>query len=615
MKAAWLPSWLPLYDRQKAVQDLVAGIVVTILLVPQSLAYAMLAGLPPHVGMYASILPLVAYALFGSSMTLSVGPVAVASLMTASALAPLAAAGSAEYLQLSMLLALIGGVILLLLGFLRMGFVANLLSHPVISGFVTGSAVLIALGQLKPLLGIPAEGETALELLFSLIAAAGQLHLPTAALGTASILALWLARRYLSAALRRAGLGATAADLLAKLAPMVVVLAVIALVAALSLDTRSGVAVVGNIPAGLPQFTFVLPTSSQFQALLVPAAMIALIGFVESVSVAQSLATKRGERVNPDAELRGLGAANLASAFSGGFAVTGGFSRSVVNFAAGARTPMAGVIAAMLMAVVLLGMTGLFERLPLAVLAATIIVAVVGLIDTGTLRHAWHYDKADALAWLVTAVGVLALGVEAGVGLGVGMSIGTFLWRASRPHMAVVGRVGDSEHFRNEQRFSVRIYPGLLLLRVDESLFFANISAVIHRIEEEIDSRAGIRHLVLDLSSVSRVDLTAVEALQRLRGDLSERDIDPASRGGARPCHGPTQAEPAAARTFPTSPFSACTKRTCALAPAATGDAWTPSLTPLTQPGAHHDLSTADRTHLQHLHLRARLSPTPARRS
>ena len=526
MTKPWLPGWFAAYDRGKAAQDVVAGIVVTILLVPQSLAYAMLAGLPPHVGMYASILPLVAYAVLGSSMTLSVGPVAVASLMTASAVAPLAAAGSAEYVLLSMLLALLAGVVLLVLGLLRMGFVANLLSHPVISGFVTGSAVLIALGQLKPLLGIPAKGETALELLVSLISRASELHLPTAMSGLLSVLALWASRRVLAEGLRRAGMGAKGAEILAKLAPMVVVLLAIAAVWALKLDTSAGVRVVGNIPAGLPTLAFTLPSISQVQALAVPAAMIALIGFVESVSVAQSLAIKRGERINPDAELRGLGAANLASAFSGGFPVTGGFARSVVNFAAGARTPLAGVIAAALMSVVLLGLTGLFERLPLAVLAATIIVAVVGLVDLATLRHAWHYDRADVVAWLVTALGVLGLGVEAGVGLGVAMSIGTFLWRASRPHIAVVGRVGESEHFRNEQRFAVKTYPGLLLMRVDESLFFANVSAVLNRIEEEIERREDVRHLVLDLSSVNRIDLTAVEALQRLHPDLRERGIE-----------------------------------------------------------------------------------------
>ncbi len=522
----WLPGWLVHYDRRKAVQDGVAGMVVTILLVPQSLAYAMLAGLPPHVGMYASILPLAVYAAFGSSMTLSVGPVAVASLMTAAAVGPLAAAGSAEYTLLAMLLALIGGVVLLLLGVLRMGFVANLLSHPVISGFVTGSAILIALGQLKPLLGIPAKGETAIQLLGSLLARAQDFHLPTAALGVTAVVLLWTSRRYLAAMLRRAGIPQQAADIAAKLAPMLIVLLSIALVMALGLDTQAGVAVVGQIPAGLPSLQLVLPTAVQVQALFVPAVMIALIGFVESVSVAQSLANKRGETISADAELRGLGVANLASAVSGGFPVTGGFARSVVNFAAGARTPLSGVISAALMALVLLGMTGLFGRLPLAVLAATIIVAVVGLVDLATARHAWRFDRADAIAWAVTAAGVLGLGVEAGVGLGVAMSIGTLLWRASRPHIAVVGRVPGTEHFRNEKRYDVETCPDLLMLRIDERLFFANIGSVLQRIELELAGHAAARHLVLGLSSVSDIDLTAVEAMQRLHADLRQRQIE-----------------------------------------------------------------------------------------
>lgn len=523
-RRALRPAWLDRYDRELALQDLVAGVVVTMLLVPQSLAYAMLAGLPPHLGMYASILPLLAYAAFGSSMSLSVGPVAVASLMTASAVAPLAAPGSAEAAHLSMLLALLGGAVLLLLGLLRLGFVANLLSHPVISGFVTGSAVLIALGQLKPLLGIPAQGETALQLLLALLRNAGALHLPTALLGGLAVLALWAARRHAAPLLRRAGLPAHQAEILARLAPMAVVLLAIVTVAALDLD-RAGVSVVGALPAGLPSLALTLPTLAQLQALALPAVMIALVGFVESVSVAQSLAVKRGERIDPDAELRGLGAANLASAVSGGFPVTGGFARSVVNFTAGARTPAAGIVAAVLMGAVLLGLTGLFARLPLAVLAATILVAISGLVDLATLRHAWRYDRSDAVAWLVTALGVLALGVEAGVALGVAMSIGTVLWRASRPHIAVVGRVGGSEHFRNERRHAVTTYPGLLLVRIDESLFFANMPAVLRRLEDELARHADTRDLVLDLSSVSHIDLTAVEALLRLQAELHARGI------------------------------------------------------------------------------------------
>ena len=520
-----MPEWLRNYRREQAAPDGIAGVVVTVLLIPQSLSYAMLAGLPPHIGLYASILPLLAYAAFGSSMTLSVGPVAVASLMTASALAPLAAQGSPEYVVLATLLALLGGLALMLLGVLRLGFVANLLSHPVVSGFVTGSALLIAIGQLKPLLGIPASGHTAVELLYSLTASFRQLQPFTAALGLTAVLLLWSSRRFLSGLLEKAGIAARVADLLAKLAPMAIVLLSIGAVVFWRLDTDHGVAVVGPIPQGLPSLQLVWPSSEQAMTLLLPAFMIALVGFVESVSVARSLAMKRSQRIDPDAELRGLGAGNLASALSGGFPITGGFSRSVVNFAAGAQTPMAGVVAAALMSLALVGLTGLFERLPLAVLAATIVVAVVGLIDLATPRHAWHYDRADVLAWAGTAIGVLVLGVEAGIGIGVALSLSVFVWRASRPHIAVIGRLPGTEHFRNERRFQVQTWPGLLIMRIDENLFFANISAVLDRIEAEIGARPGTRDLLLVLSSVSHIDLTAAEALERLFGDLKSRDI------------------------------------------------------------------------------------------
>ena len=521
----WLPAWLQQYRREQAIQDGIAGLVVTVLLVPQSLAYAMLAGLPPHVGMYASILPLLAYAAFGSSMTLAVGPVAVASLMTASALAPFAAQGSPEYLSLAILLAVLGGLQLMVLGILRLGFVANLLSHSVISGFVTGSALLIVIGQLKPLLGVPTQGHTAVELLLSLLASFQKLQPATAALGLLAVLLLWSSRRFLAKLLAWCGVPLRAADLVAKLAPMVIVVLSVGAVAVWQLDTRHGVAVVGTIPQGLPSLQLALPAREQVMSLFLPAFMIALVGFVESVSVAQSLAIKRGQRIDPNAELRGLGAGNLASALSGGFPVTGGFARSVVNFAAGAQTPMAGVISAALMSLVLLGLTGLFERLPLAVLAATIIVAVLGLVDLATPRHAWNYDRADALAWVGTALGVLGLGVEAGIGIGVALSAGTFLWRASRPHIAVLGRLPGTEHFRNEQRFEVETQSHLLIMRIDENLFFANSAAVLDRIEAELARRPVTRDLLLVLSSVSHIDLTAAEALERLHADLETRGV------------------------------------------------------------------------------------------
>ena len=523
--AWWQPVWLKRYSVALAAQDLVAGLVVTVLLVPQSMAYALLAGLPAHVGMYASILPLLAYAWLGSSMTLAVGPVAVAALMTASAITPLAAPGTTQYMQLAIQLAMMGGLFLLVAGALKMGFLANLLSHPVISGFVTGSAILITIGQIKPLLGIPAQGRTAIEMLISLGGNVAQLKPATAVMGVASVALIWVSRRYLPSWLEAVHVQRSKADIVAKLAPMVVVLLAIAAVVIGELDSVYGVAVVGIIPAGLPSLAWEWPALDSWRLLALPALMIALVGFVESVSVAQSLGIKRSERIDANRELRGLGLANMASAVSGGFPVTGGFARSVVNFSAGARTPMAGVFSAVLMAVVLMGFTGLFERLPLAVLAATIVVAVSGLIDFNTLRHAWHYDRADALAFVATAAGTLALGVEAGIAIGIGLSIGVFLWRASRPHIAVLGRIPGTEHFRNIDRFVVTTYPGIVLIRIDENLFFANVSAVLDRVQGVLQLQPETKHLVFVLASVSHIDLTALEAMERLTKQVRELGV------------------------------------------------------------------------------------------
>ena len=522
----WLPAWLRAYRPAWLAGDLTAGVIVTVMLIPQSLAYALLAGLPPEVGLYASILPIVAYALLGSSMTLAVGPVAVASLMTASALQPLASAGSAEYVALAVQLSMISGVMLLAFGALRLGFLAYFLSHPVISGFISGSAVLIAVGQLKYILGVKVAGSTVLETLAGLVKALPQTQPVTLAIGVSSLLFLLLARRYLAQLLTRLGVPAKAADLVAKLAPMVAVIASTAVVAVFKLNETAGVSVVGNIPQGLPQLSLSLPGMSTLGQLWLPALLITLVGFVESVSVAQSLALKRQQRVQPNRELLGLGAANVASALSGGYPVTGGFARSVVNFAAGAHTPLAGVISAGLMALVIAALTGLFYYLPHAVLAATIIVAVTSLIDLQMLKETWHYDRADALSLLATAAGVVALGVEVGILMGVALSLAVLVWRSSHPHMAVVGRVPGTEHFRNIDRYTVQTVPGLLALRVDESLFFANATVLEYRIEGLLSEDAAVRHVLLICSAVNRIDTTALGVLTQLERSLAARSIE-----------------------------------------------------------------------------------------
>jgi SulP family sulfate permease len=521
----WLPPWLTGYRREWLAGDLTAGLIVTVMLIPQSLAYAMLAGLPPQIGLYASIVPILAYAALGTSMTLAVGPVAVISLMSASALAPLAAPGSDQFIALSVQLALLSGLMLLAFGALRLGFLANFLSHPVISGFISGSAILIAVGQLRHLLGVKAAGDGIPGLLASLVAALPQTNGVTLSIGLLSLLFLWAARRWLAGALSAIGMPRKISDLFARLAPMLAVIVSTLTVWLLQLDERAGVAVVGAVPSGLPVLRWPGFDVSMLSALLLPALLLSLVGFVESVSVAQSLALKRRERIVPNRELLGLGAANVASALSGAYPVTGGFARSVVNFAAGAVTPLAGVISALLMALVVMGLTGLFYYLPHAVLAATIIIAVTSLIDVQTLKEAWAYDRADALALIATALGVLLLGVEAGILLGVGLSLGVLVWRSSRPHVAVVGRIPGTEHFRNVQRHQVQTVQGLLAVRIDENLFFGNAAMVESALEAHLAADPSIRRLVLSFAGVNQVDSTALGVLTQLEQTLAERGI------------------------------------------------------------------------------------------
>lgn len=520
-----LPDWLRNYRRAWLGGDITAGLIVTVMLIPQSLAYAMLAGLPPQVGLYASVLPLFAYALFGTSMTLAVGPVAVASLMTATALAPIAAAGSPDYVALSVMLALLSGVLLFAAGLLRLGFLAYFLSHPVISGFISGSAVLITIGQLKSLLGVKLPSGSVVATLSALPAALPNANPVTAGIGVSALLFLWFARKYLAALLKAAGTPGKAADLAARLAPMAVVIAGTAYVAVTGADRTAGVSIVGAVPAGLPSLSLPSATWQAAGALLLPALLISLVGFVESVSVAQSLALRRGQRIDPNRELLGIGAANIASALSGGYPVTGGFARSVVNFSAGAHTPAAGMISAALMALVIAGMTGGFHYLPHSVLAATIIIAVTALIDIDTLKKAWQYDKADALSLLLTFCGVLLLGVEEGILLGVALSLAMLVWRSSHPHMAVVGRVPGSEHFRNIDRHKVETLPGLIALRVDESLYFANAQMLEDKVETLIRTHPDTVCILLIMSAVNQLDATALATLTELENSLASRNI------------------------------------------------------------------------------------------
>ncbi|BFN29003.1 putative sulfate transporter/MT1781 [Pseudomonas sp. SCT] len=512
-------EWAKQYDRAAAAKDSLAALIVTLMLIPQSLAYAMLAGLPPVTGLYASMLPLIAYTLFGTSRTLAVGPVAVVSLMTAAALGPLFAAGSAEYVGAAMLLAMLSGVVLVVMAVLRLGFLANFLSHPVISGFISASGILIALGQLKHILGISVAGENALELAAGLIAGLPQTHLPTLAIGLTSLVFLYLVRDHLAKWLHGLGMSPRMAATLSKIGPVAALFLAIAAVSVFQL-AELGVRVVGEVPRGLPSLGLPSLDLALAMQLLPAAVLISLVGFVESVSVAQTLAAKRRERIEPNQELVALGGANVAAALSGGFPVTGGFARSVVNFDAGAQTPLAGALTAAGIGLTVLFFTPLFHNLPHAVLAATIIVAVLSLVDLAALRRTWRYSRQDAAAMAATMLGVLLVGVESGIILGVGLSLLLFLWRTSQPHVAVVGQLPGSEHFRNIERFAVVQSPTVLSVRVDESLYFPNARFLEDRIAELVGRYPQAEHLVLMCPGVNLIDASALESLEAITARL-----------------------------------------------------------------------------------------------
>ena len=512
-------EWAPRYTRGEAVNDLFAAVIVTIMLVPQSLAYAMLAGLPPVVGLYASILPLVAYAVFGTSRTLAVGPVAVVSLMTAAALAPIAAQGTAAYLAAAVTLAFLSGLILVAMAVLRLGFLANFLSHPVISGFITASGILIAASQLKHILGIRAEGDTLPRIVEGILGQITATNIFTLLIGVASVAFLFWVRKQLKPRLIGLGLKPRLADLLAKAGPLAAIVVSILAVVGLGLDAR-GVKIVGEIPAGMPPFALPVFDADLWVQLLPAALLISLVGFVESVSVAQTLAAKRRQRIEANQELVGLGTSNIAAALSGGYPVTGGFARSVVNFDAGAQTPLAGAITAIGILAATLFLTPLFRFLPQAVLAATIIVAVLSLVDLKAIRRTWAYSKADFAAMATTILLVLFVGVEAGIVAGVALSLALFLWRTSTPHMAIVGQVPGTEHFRNVDRHAVITDPAILSLRVDESLYFANARYLEDRIYAEVAARPALRQVILMCPAVNLIDASALESLEAIADRL-----------------------------------------------------------------------------------------------
>lgn len=505
-------KWLKTYHPRHFKADVVAALIVLAMLVPQGMAYAMLAGLPPVMGIYASILPMIIYAFTGSSTTLSIGPVAIISMMVFSALQPLFAVGSTAYIEAACLLAIMVGIISLILGLFRFGFLIQLISHPVIKSFIIASALLIALGQFKFLLDIPLQTNNIPEFIGSLVNNFHHISFLSVGVSLAAISILVFLLKWVRS------------DFLNKTIPLLLVLSSIIVVYAFSLD-QHGLKTVGIIPTGLPSFHFPTWNFDLVQKLLPSAFMIAMISFVESLAIAQATALQKRDDLNSNQELIALGLANIAAGINMGFAVSGSLSRTVVNSDAGAKTPMSGVMSSLLMIAVSLYFTSFFQNLPLTILAATIFVSIWKLISFLPFFETWKYSKADGLAMWATFLGVTCIDISTGLVIGIILTFILLLWRISRPHIAVIGLVEGTQHFRNVSRYDVLTIETIASFRIDENLNFLNAHVLKGYIITELSHNPQIQHVVINCSSISNIDLSAVEMLEDLNRELLQLGI------------------------------------------------------------------------------------------
>ena len=525
--AAWVKRISPLagtirgYRRDQFLGDLIAGIIVAIMLIPQAMAYAMLAGLPPQVGLYASIVPLVLYSVFGSSNSLAVGPVAMVSLLVLSGVSELATPGTSEYIGLCLTLALLVGVLQIVMAAFRLGFLVNFISHPVLVGFTSAAAVVIGVSQVKHLIGVSVESsEYPVQLIANTFSALGSSNGTALAIGVASCLVLVAFAYAVTPLLKAFGVNENTASTIAKIGPLVTVVLASYVVYAAQLNQSRSIGVVGEIPSGMPGITMPEIGWAATRALLPLALLITLVGYLESISVAKALASRKREKVDANRELFALGMADIGAAFTSGYPVTGGFSRSMVNYSAGSSTPLGSVYTALFVAFSVSFLTPLFFYIPNAVLAAIIIVAVVPLVDLKAPFKLWAYSRADCLALVATFVAALASGIESGILVGVVTTVVLMMWKMSRPHVAEVGRVGTTEHFRNVNRYEVQTTPGVFAFRVDESLNFANAPFLDAYIMEQIADRPAIRNVLLISSGINDVDATGLEVLETIRREL-----------------------------------------------------------------------------------------------
>lgn len=521
-----IPDWLKNYKKTDLNGDIAAGIIVAVVLVPQSMAYGILAELPPQIALYSSVLPLIIYALFGSSRTLAIGPVGLMSLMTGATLAEVNFINASEMISAAHTLALLVAIALLIMRVARLGAIINFLSHPVISGFVSASALIIALSQFKHILGLDIpRGLASYETLYLILSMLNKTNLAAAGLGFASLFVLWWFKKYSERYLTKMLLNTRIIQFLSKSSPLIAVIISTLVVYQFNLNTVQQVSIIGGIPPGLPQL--LLPSlSPELITHLIPnAILIALIGYLESISIAKSMASQKRQKIDSNQELTGLSTANFAAAISGGYPVAGGFGRSMVNFSAGANSPLASIITAILVALTLIALTPLFFFLPKATLGAIIIVAIIPLIDVHAFKEAWSYDRTDAASMIVTFFSVLIFNVETGIIAGVILSIALYLHRSSQPHIAIVGQVDGTEHYRNTLRHPVKTDEHILAIRIDENLYFANTNYLEDTLMRLVADNPAINHVVLIGSSISFIDSSALESLDNIHFRLQQANI------------------------------------------------------------------------------------------
>jgi SulP family sulfate permease len=518
-------GWLRHYPKQDFNSDVFAGFITAILFVPQGIAYAILAGLPAQVGLYASVLPPLVYAFLGTSRTLSVGPVSIAAIMIASALSAPELQQFGSPVEHAVILAAEGGIIMLLMAAFHMGSLVKFISHPVLSGFTSGASILIIFSQLPHLFGV--DVKSCGSDLNCIVENAFDFNIYATALGLMSLAILILMGKPLTKWLSSKNLGKALVTGISRTAPLLVVIITTVIVSYYHLADTQSVTTVGQIPSGLPdlQIFGLFSNSEHWLALLPSAIFISVIAYVESVAIALVTANLRNQRIDTNQELIALGGANLATAISGGMTVAGGFSRTMVNFSAGARTQLAMIIAVVLLSLALVFSTEYFTDIPKATLAAIILVAIMPLIKLKEIAHTFQFDRGDAITQLITLVSVLVLGIEEGIALGVLVTFMVYLRRTSLPHTAVVGRVPGTQSFRNVDRYTVETWPELLMFRVDENITFANIGFITDQILEKVDQQHSTRHLVLICSSVSHIDMTAYEAILTLILSLKNREV------------------------------------------------------------------------------------------